>query len=47
MNRSLVWRQLDDESLARARIYVESREAPSRESSDVIATGRIFAEIGT
>lgn len=40
------WRELDDDTLARARIYVESREAATRESGDVIAAGRIFAEIG-
>lgn len=40
------WRELDDEALAKARIYVESREAATRESGDVIAAGRIFAEIG-
>jgi len=40
------WRELDDDTLAQARIYVESREAASRESGDVIAAGRIFAEIG-
>jgi alanine dehydrogenase len=40
------WRELDDDALARARIYVESREAASRESGDVIAAGSVFAEIG-
>ncbi|MEO8438747.1 MAG: ornithine cyclodeaminase family protein [Spartobacteria bacterium] len=40
------WRELDDEVLRRARIYVESREAASRESGDVIAAGEIFAELG-
>lgn len=40
------WRELDDEVLARARIYVESREAATRESGDVIAAGHVFAEIG-
>jgi ornithine cyclodeaminase/alanine dehydrogenase-like protein (mu-crystallin family) len=40
------WRELDDEVLARARIFVESREAAWRESGDVIAAGRIDAEIG-
>lgn len=40
------WRELDDETLAKARIYVESREAASRESGDVIAAGQVFAEIG-
>lgn len=40
------WRELDDALLARAKLYVESREAASRESGDVIAAGSIFAEIG-
>ena len=40
------WRELDDEFLSRARIFVESREAASRESGDVIAAGRIDAEVG-
>jgi ornithine cyclodeaminase/alanine dehydrogenase-like protein (mu-crystallin family) len=40
------WRELDDEVLRRARLYVESREAASKESGDVIAAGKIFAEIG-
>jgi len=40
------WRELHDDVLARARLYVESREAATRESGDVIAAGRVFAEIG-
>ena len=40
------WRELDDDTLGKGRIYVESREAATRESGDVIAAGRIFAEIG-
>jgi len=40
------WRELDDEVLRRARLYVESREAASKESGDVIAAGTIFAELG-
>jgi ornithine cyclodeaminase/alanine dehydrogenase-like protein (mu-crystallin family) len=40
------WRELDDEALRRARIYVELREAAMKESGDVIAAGDIFAEIG-
>src|SRR5262245_65564005 len=39
-------RHLDDDLLARARLYVESREAATRESGDVIAAGRVVAEIG-
>jgi alanine dehydrogenase len=40
------WRELDDDVLTQGRIYVESREAATRESGDVIAAGRVFAEIG-
>jgi alanine dehydrogenase len=40
------WRELDDEVLRKARLYVESREAATKESGDVIAAGRVFAEIG-
>ncbi len=40
------WRELDDDVLRKAKLYVESREAASRESGDVIAARAIFAEIG-
>jgi alanine dehydrogenase len=40
------WRELDDALLARATIYVDSREATSSESGDVIAAGRTCAELG-
>ncbi len=40
------WRELDDEVLRRSRIYVESRAAASVESGDIIAAGKIFAELG-
>lgn len=40
------WRELDDDVLRSARIYVESREAATKESGDIIAAGKIFAEIG-
>ena len=40
------WRELDDAVLRAARIYVESREAATRESGDVIAAGQVYAEIG-
>src|SRR5947207_1327825 len=40
------WRELDDDVVRKARFYVESREAATRESGDVIAAGQIFAEIG-
>jgi alanine dehydrogenase len=37
------WRELDDEVLRRSRLYVESREAASREAGDVIAADAIAA----
>jgi ornithine cyclodeaminase/alanine dehydrogenase-like protein (mu-crystallin family) len=40
------WRELDDEALRKARLYVEQREAATLESGDVIASGKIVAEIG-
>ena len=40
------WRELDDEVLVRAKLFVESWEAASKESGDVIAAGSIFAELG-
>jgi ornithine cyclodeaminase/alanine dehydrogenase-like protein (mu-crystallin family) len=40
------WRELDDEVLMRAQIFVESREAALQESGDVIAAGKVSAEIG-
>ncbi len=40
------WRELDNEVLRRARVYVDSREAAMKESGDVIAAGKIFAEVG-
>lgn len=40
------WRELDDEALAVSKIFVESREAAMTESGDIIAAGRIDAEIG-
>jgi ornithine cyclodeaminase/alanine dehydrogenase-like protein (mu-crystallin family) len=40
------WRELDDDTLRKTRLYVESREAAMKESGDVIAAGQIFAEIG-
>ncbi len=40
------WRELDDDLVRRARLYVESREPASKESGDVIAAGNIFAELG-
>ncbi|HEX3234022.1 MAG TPA: NAD(P)-binding domain-containing protein [Gemmatimonadales bacterium] len=40
------WRELDDETVRRARLYVDSREAATREAGDVIAAGEVYAEIG-
>ena len=40
------WRELDDDVLAGARVFVESREAAGRESGDVAASRGIVAEIG-
>jgi len=40
------WRELDDEALVRAKLFVESREAAGQESGDVIAADSIFAELG-
>lgn len=40
------WRELDDEALAKGRMYVDSREAALRESGDVAAARHVVAEIG-
>ena len=40
------WRELDDEVLRRAKVYVDSREAAMKESGDVITAGEVLAEIG-
>jgi thiomorpholine-carboxylate dehydrogenase len=40
------WRELDDEALGRAKVYVDSREAATKESGDVVVAGEVFAEIG-
>src|SRR5918995_7317952 len=40
------WRELDDQVLRRAKVYVDSREAAMKESGDVIAAGEVLAEIG-
>jgi ornithine cyclodeaminase/alanine dehydrogenase-like protein (mu-crystallin family) len=40
------WRELDDELVRGARVIVDSREAARLESGDVIAGGRIDAELG-
>lgn len=40
------WRELDDETLRRGRLFVDSREAALVESGDVIAAPGIIAELG-
>jgi ornithine cyclodeaminase/alanine dehydrogenase-like protein (mu-crystallin family) len=40
------WRELDDDLVRRARLYVDSREAATQESGDVIAAGTMVGEIG-
>jgi alanine dehydrogenase len=40
------WRELDDDVLHRARIYVDSRAATLKESGDVIAADATVAELG-
>jgi alanine dehydrogenase len=40
------WRELDNDVLRRARIYVDSHEAAFKESGDVIAAGEAVAEVG-
>jgi ornithine cyclodeaminase/alanine dehydrogenase-like protein (mu-crystallin family) len=40
------WRELDDETLRRSRIYVDSRAAAMKESGDMRAAETIVAEIG-
>jgi len=42
------WRELDDDAVRKARIYVDSAEAAPQESGDVLAAGtdRVIGEIG-
>lgn len=40
------WRELDDDVLRHARLYVDSREAAIKESGDVLAAPEIVAELG-
>jgi len=40
------WRELDDDLVTTARIFVDSREAAQRESGDVIASKQEVTEIG-
>src|SRR5258708_39381121 len=40
------WRELDDDLVTTARVFVDSREAALRESGDVIAARSAVTEIG-
>jgi ornithine cyclodeaminase/alanine dehydrogenase-like protein (mu-crystallin family) len=40
------WRELDDEVLGRARLYVDSREACAQESADARDAGEVGGELG-
>jgi len=40
------WRELDDDAVRGARVFVDSREAATRESGDVMASGQEPTEIG-
>jgi ornithine cyclodeaminase/alanine dehydrogenase-like protein (mu-crystallin family) len=40
------WRELDDDLMGRARVFVDSREAATKESGDVIAAPGPVVEIG-
>jgi ornithine cyclodeaminase/alanine dehydrogenase-like protein (mu-crystallin family) len=40
------WRELDDDLVTTARVFVDSREAALRESGDVIAANSVVTEIG-
>ena len=40
------WRELDDDLVTRARVFVDSREAATTESGDVIAAREVVGEIG-
>lgn len=40
------WRELDDNVLRKAKLYVDSCQAATHESGDVIAAGHVFAELG-
>ena len=42
----LDWRELDDDLVTTARVFVDSREAALRESGDVVAAGSEVTEIG-
>lgn len=40
------WRELDDDLVTRSLVFVDSREAATRESGDVIAAREVAAEVG-
>ncbi len=40
------WRELDDDLVSRARVFVDSRAAAAKESGDVIAAREVAGEIG-
>lgn len=40
------WRELDDDLVRLARVFVDSREAAGKESGDVIASREVVGEIG-
>src|SRR5262249_36444331 len=40
------WRELDDEVMRQARVYVDSYDAARKESGDVIAGGQVVGELG-
>ncbi len=40
------WRELDDDLMRSARVYVDSREAATKESGDVIAARDVVGEVG-
>jgi ornithine cyclodeaminase/alanine dehydrogenase-like protein (mu-crystallin family) len=40
------WRELDDALVTQARVFVDSREAATKESGDVIAAREVVGEIG-
>jgi ornithine cyclodeaminase/alanine dehydrogenase-like protein (mu-crystallin family) len=40
------WRELDDAAVRRARLFVDSRDAATKEAGDVIAAGTPCVELG-
>ena len=41
------WREMDDDLMGRARVFVDSKEAATKEAGDVIAARQEVAEIGS